>query len=121
MTWEEIEAFLLAFPDTTASVSWGMPGVKTGGRLVAWLRDQADSPGAVAIKVDRAEREALLLDPSLPYFTIDHFEKFDTNAVLVRPPDVDPVELRELLTDAWLITAKPRVRSAWLAQNDADA
>lgn len=60
--WDEIERFVLAFPDTERSTSWGMPGVKTGGTLVAWWRDRKDSPGAVAFKVDRADLEALVAD-----------------------------------------------------------
>ncbi|WP_313406204.1 MmcQ/YjbR family DNA-binding protein [Aeromicrobium sp.] len=121
MTWDEIEAFLLGFPDTVTSTSWGMPGVKTGGRLVAWWRDQDDSPGSVAFKVDRSELEALVEDPDTPYYTIEHFRKFDSNAVLVRPGEVDPVELREMLTDAWLVTAKPTVLKAWLAEHEERA
>src|SRR5699024_7764866 len=118
MTWKEIEAFLLGFPDTVASTSWGMPGVKTGGTLVAWLRDREDSPGSVALKVDRAELDALVEDPDLPYYTIEHFRKFDSNAVLVRPEEVDPVELREMLTDAWLVTVRPKILKAWLAEHE---
>ncbi|MET1132851.1 MAG: MmcQ/YjbR family DNA-binding protein [Aeromicrobium sp.] len=117
MTWQQIEAFLLEFPDTEASTSWGMPGVKTGGRLVAWWRDRDDSPGCVAFKVDRDELEAVIEDSSTAYFTIEHFRKFDSNAVLVRPEDVDPAELREMLTDAWLATAKPKIRTAWLTEH----
>jgi len=120
MRWPEIEEFLLSFPDTVAAISWGMPGVKTGGRLVAWWRDRQDSPGALAFKVDPAEREALLRDPDLPYFTNDHLERFDSPVVLVRPEDVDDDELREMLTEAWLVTAKPRVRRAWLEQSEGD-
>ncbi len=120
MTWEDIEAFVLTFPDTEASLSWGMPGVKTGGRLVAWWRDRDDSPGSVAIKVDRSELEALVDDASTPYYSIDHFRKTDLAAVLVRPDEVDPTELRELLTEAWLLMASPTVREAWLVENDED-
>ncbi|WP_269303634.1 MmcQ/YjbR family DNA-binding protein [Aeromicrobium sp. HA] len=118
MDWDEVEAFLLEFPDTEASLSWGMPGVKTGGTLVAWWRDRDDSPGALAFKVDRDELEALVEDESTPYFTIEHFRKFDTNAVLVRPGEADPAELRELLTEAWRATAKPTVLKAWLAEQE---
>lgn len=120
MDWDEIAAFLLGFPDTAASLSWGMPGVKTDGRLVAWWRDRDDSPGSVAIKVDRAELEALVADDSTPYYTIDHFRQFDLAAVLVRPGDADPDELRELLTEAWLLMAKPTVRETWLIRHDED-
>lgn len=61
MDWDAIEAFVLGFPDTERSTSWGMPGVKTGGTLVTWRRDRTDSPGSVAFKVDRTE-----LRPSSP-------------------------------------------------------
>jgi len=121
MNWDEAEAFLLTFPDTERSTSWGMPGVKTGGTLVAWWRDRPDSPGSLAFKVDRSELEALVEDPGTPYYTIEHFRKFDSNAVLVRPDEADPEELREMLTDAWLVTAKPKVRTAWLAENEPPA
>ncbi|MFS0884086.1 MmcQ/YjbR family DNA-binding protein [Aeromicrobium sp. 179-A 4D2 NHS] len=120
MTWEEIEAFLLQFPDTEASLSWGMPGVKTGGRLVAWWRDRDDSPGSVAVKVDRSELEALTEDPGTPYYYIEHFRKADLSAVLVRPDEAEPDELRELLTEAWLLMATPTVREAWLVENGED-
>src|SRR5690606_17556212 len=93
MTWDDGEAFLLRFPDTETSTSWGMPGVKTGGTLVAWWRDRDDSPASLAFKVDRAELEALVEDPDTPYYAIEHFRKFDSNAVLVRLADADPEEL----------------------------
>ena len=118
MTWDEVQAFLLQFPDTVASTSWNMPGVKTGGRLVAWWRDQPDSPESLAFKVDPAELEALVEDPGLPYYTIEHFRKHGARAVLVRPADVGEAELREMLTDAWLLMAKPTVRAAWLERNE---
>lgn len=120
MTWDEIEAFLLAFPDTEASLSWGMPGVKTGGRLVAWWRDRDDSPGSVAIKVDRAELPALVEPDSTPFYTIEHFRARGLSAVLVRPGEADARELRELLTEAWLMMASTTVREAWLVENGED-
>ncbi|MBC9227468.1 hypothetical protein GL325_14155 [Aeromicrobium sp. 636] len=120
-TWTDIEAFLLGFPDTEASTSWGMPGVKTGGRLVAWWRDRDDSPGCVAVKVDRDEAEALIQDAATPFHTNDHLRDRSPNVVLFRPGEIDPVELRELLTDAWRVTATPSVLAAWTAENEPDA
>ncbi|TSD68479.1 MmcQ/YjbR family DNA-binding protein [Aeromicrobium piscarium] len=118
MTWDEIVAYLLEFPSTELTTTWNMPAVKAGGVLVAWWRDAPDSPGSVAFKVAPDELEALLGDPDAPYYTIDHFRKFGTNAVLVRPGEADADELRELLTEAWLAVAKPRVRKAWLAEHE---
>ncbi len=116
MDWNAIAAHLCTLPDTELTTTWDNPAVKTGGTLVAWSRDAADSPGAVAIKVDPEELEALVADPASPFYTIDHFRKFGTKAVLVRPEEVDADELREMLTEAWRLTAKARVRKAWEAK-----
>lgn len=120
MTWDEIAAFLLELPETEPSVSWGMPGIKTNRTLVAWWRDQPDSPGALAIKVPREELEAVLADDGNPFYTIEHFRTFNSNAVLARPEDVDPDELREMLIEAWRSTAKVRTRKAWDADHEVD-
>jgi hypothetical protein len=49
-----------------------------------------------------ADKEALVADERLPFFTIDHFNGF--NAVLVqqsRLGEIDRDELAEVITDAW--------------------
>jgi hypothetical protein len=51
---------------------------------------------------DAADKEALVSDERLPFFTIDHFRGF--NAVLVqqsRLGEIDRDELAEVITDAW--------------------
>ena len=116
MNWDDVVEFLLGFPDTELTTTWNNPAVKTGGRLVAWWRDAADSPNSIAIKVDAAEKVALVQHPESPFYTIEHFEKMGTQAILVEPERVAEAELRELLTDAWLLNAKPRVRRNWEAQ-----
>ncbi|MCK5891306.1 MmcQ/YjbR family DNA-binding protein [Aeromicrobium sp.] len=117
MDWDAIVAHLTQLPDTELTTTWGNPAVKTGGKLVAWWRDAPDSPGSVAVKVAPEELEALVADDTSPFFTIEHFRKFGTNAVLVRPEEVAPEELRELLTEAWRLMAKVRVRKAWEAES----
>lgn len=116
LDWAAIVTHLCALPDTELTTTWDNPAVKTGGKFVAWSRDAPDSPGAVAIKVDPTELEALVADPDSPFYTIEHFRRTGARAVLVRPEDVDPDELREMLTDAWRQTAKVRVRTAWEEQ-----
>ena len=116
MDWDDIVEHLTQLPDTELTTTWDNPAVKTGGKLVAWWRDAADSPGSVAIKVAPEELEALVTDDASPFYSIEHFRKFDTKAVLVRPEEVDPDELREMLTEAWRLMAKVRVRKAWEAE-----
>ena len=58
----------------------------------------------VAIRVaNGAEKEALLASSPEKYFTEPHYNGFP--AVLVRLAAVDPDELAELITDAWLCQA----------------
>jgi len=61
-------------------------------------------PDVVAIRVaNGAEKEALLASSPEKYFTEPHYNGFP--AVLVRLAAVDPEELAELITDAWLCQA----------------
>jgi len=65
------------------------------------------------------EKQALVDDPSLPFFTIDHFRGY--NAVLVqqsRLGEIDVDELREVLTDAWLAVAPKSLAKKFLAGLD---
>jgi hypothetical protein len=62
------------------------------------------------------DKEALVADERLPFFTIDHFNGY--NAVLVqqsRLPEISREELAEVLTDAWLAQAPKALAKAFLA------
>jgi hypothetical protein len=57
-------------------------------------------PEVLAVRVaDQHEKAAIIASDPAKYFTEPHYNNFP--AVLVRLPEVDPDELRELLTDAW--------------------
>lgn len=79
----------------------------TGERLadviVIWVRDES-------------EKQALVQDPTSPFFTTDHFDGHPS--VLVREADLPRVpldELRELIEEAWLSRASARRGKEWLA------
>jgi hypothetical protein len=64
---------------------------------------------------DLADKEALVQDPDLPFFTTAHFEGHPS--VLVRASELQRVsvaELREVIQDAWLSRASGRRAQAWL-------
>lgn len=57
-----------------------------------------------------ADKLALVADPALPFFTIDHFDGYA--AVLVqesRLGEIDVEELREVLEDAWRAVAPKKL------------
>jgi len=60
-------------------------------------------------------KEALLGSFPDVFFTIPHFDGYP--AVLVRLDAVDVDQLREVVTDAWLLRAPKRVADEWLAQH----
>jgi hypothetical protein len=62
------------------------------------------------------EKEALVQDPTNPFFTTPHFDGHPS--VLVRASRLGEVgydELREIIQDAWLARAGKRRAAAWLA------
>ena len=64
---------------------------------------------------DLADKEALVQDTDLPFFTTPHFEGHPS--VLVRASELHRVsvaELREVIQDAWLSRASARRVQAWL-------
>jgi hypothetical protein len=64
------------------------------------------------------DKDALVGDPSNPFFTTKHFDGY--NAVLVqasRLGEIDRDELAEVIADAWLSRAPKRMAAAWLAEH----
>jgi hypothetical protein len=65
-----------------------------------------------------AEKQALVQDPGLPFFTTPHFDGHPS--VLARGSrlkEVSRQELAEVVQDAWLSRASMRRVEAWLAEN----
>ena len=72
-------------------------------------------PDALVLRVtDLGEREALLQGQPEAFFSTPHYDGYPY--VLVRLDAVDPVELDELIEDAWRLRAPKRV----VKQFDAD-
>jgi len=108
----------MALPEVELGTSWGdRPTYKVRGK--GFLLHRAPHRTAVDPETGEmyddllvittpsaAEKEALVADESLPFFTIEHFRGY--NAVLVqqsRLGEIDRDELAEVITDAWLAKA----------------
>ena len=64
-----------------------------------------------------AEKEALVQDPSSPFFTTPHFNGH--NSVLLRSSTIGELtreELAEVVQDAWLCRASPKRATQWLEE-----
>ncbi len=119
---EDVDAICRSLPEVELGTTWGdRPTYVVRGRGFVLVR--APDPTAVdpatgevhddllVITTPSAEaKEALVADPSTPFFTIDHFRR--SNAVLVsqaRLGELDVEALREVLTDAWAARAPKRL------------
>ena len=112
----------MALPEVELGTSWGdRPTYQVAGKGFLLYR----APGRTAIDPEtgemyddllvittptEVEKQALVEDPALPFFTIDHFKGY--NAVLVqqsRLGEIDRDELAEIIADAWATKAPKRL------------
>lgn len=134
----DVARIAAALPETELGISWGdRPTwkVPAGGKGKGFLlyrspRHDAVDPltgeeydDLIVIRTaDAGDKQALVDDPDSPFFTIDHFRS--TNAVLVqasRLGEITEEELAEVITEAWLAMATPRLRKAFLAESGPGA
>jgi len=111
-TWDDVVAIGLRFPEVEAGTSFRTPALKVRGKSMCRMRTD---PDALVLRViDLGEREALLQGQPDAFFSTPHYDGYPY--VLVRLEAVDPVELAELLEDAWRIRAPKRLVKAYDAE-----
>ncbi len=104
----DVRRIALSLPETTEQPWYGTPGFRVKGKGFLRIRSEAEG-GLVVFVADLDEKEALLASDPKKFFTTPHYDGYPT--VLVHLAAVGVRELRELITDAWLLKAPPKVRS----------
>ena len=113
-SWEDVVEIGCRLPGVELGTSWGMPSLRVRKKGMCRMRT---NPAALVLRVtDLGEREALLQGDPDVFFSTPHYDGYPY--VLVRLKAVDPVELRELLEDAWRVFAAKRVVAAWDAEQE---
>lgn len=118
-TLQDVRRLALALPGTEEGTSWGNVSFKVKGRLFVWERplrkaDRAALGSAapegeiigVQVEHEIAKRALLESDPER-CFTTPHFDGHPI--VLVRLDRTDLAQLEELVTEAWLCRAPPKL------------
>ena len=105
----------------------GNPVYQVGGQSFIFFRtprpDAVDPetgarlPDVIVFWVEsEAEKEALVQDPTTPFFTTPHFDGHESVLVQAsRLGEITLAELTEVVQDAWLARASARRRAHWLA------
>ena len=107
-TWKDVVAAGTRFPGVEESTSYGTPSLKVRGKFMCRLRT---NPDALVVRViDVADQEALLKGDPDVFFITPHYDGWP--GVLVRLEKVDPVQLAELVEDAWRTQAPKRLIKA---------
>lgn len=131
-TLDDVRAIALGFPEVVERVDGHRGGAswRTPAGAFVWQRGPSRrdleqlaalgrdwSPGdVVGVRTDGQQvKQALLESYPDAFFTIPHFDGYP--AVLVRLDGIDLPQLREVITDAWLLKVPKRVANEWLAQH----
>jgi hypothetical protein len=112
-TEDDVRAIALSLPGTTEEQWYRTPSYKVRGKGFLRLRTEAEG-GLVVFVSDLGEKEALLAGNPDAFFTTSHYDGYPV--VLVNLDKIDHDELRELITDSWLIKAPPRLRRQFDSQ-----
>ena len=124
-TWEDVARIVDELPETSEATprNWRMRK-----KLIVWERPLrkadyealgADAPDGDILGArvpDEGVKFALIADDPRVYFTTPHFDGYP--AVLVRLPDIEVTELKELVTESWLAQAPKTLVKAFLSNHD---
>jgi hypothetical protein len=111
-TWADVVAAGRALPETEESTWFRTPCLRV--RKKSFCRMKEDGETLVVRVVDLEDKEALLRSDPEVFWTTPHYDGYPY--VLVRLAQVDAAQLRELIEDAWRLSAPKRVLAAY----DAD-
>jgi hypothetical protein len=109
-TIDDVRRIVHSLPETSEGPLYGTPGFRVKDKAFARLRPEGDV--LVVWCTDEGEKEALIATQPDVFFTLPHYDGHPS--VLVRLPAIDAEELRDLLTDAWLIRAPRRLAEAFV-------
>jgi hypothetical protein len=104
ITWRQFEGMALELPGVEATTSFGTPALKVRGKLLARLRED----GIVVLKPIEDDEQRFLMDTQPDaFFLTDHYRGYP--CILIRLPNGDGTQLRDLLEQCWRRLAPKRL------------
>lgn len=109
MTFDDIRALALKWPEVTEGTSYGTPALKVRGKLLTRLKEDGES--LVLFEVEQDERAMLVeTQPKIFYFT-DHYR--DWPMVLLRLPKSKRQTVEGFLLRRWRALASKNALKAF--------
>ncbi|MGH2897438.1 MAG: MmcQ/YjbR family DNA-binding protein [Solirubrobacteraceae bacterium] len=124
--WDDVRRIALGMPEAT-EVALGSPQWRVRNKLFVWERPLraadlealgADAPAGpiLGARVEHVgAKEALLADGTGVYFTTPHFDGHPV--ILVVLDQIALPELEELIVEAWLARAPPRIAQRYVDES----
>jgi hypothetical protein len=118
-TWEDVQRLALAMPDSSERRSRELRQWRVKDKLFVWERplratdlaalgDAAPDGPILGARVEHVgAKEALIADDPAVFFTTPHFDGYP--AILVGLDVIGLEDLREVVVEAWLCRAPPRL------------
>lgn len=110
-TIEDVRRIALSFPETVEKPLYGTPGFRVKDKAFARLREEGDV--LVVWCADEEEKERYIAAQPEIFFSLPHYDGYAL--VLVRLPAIEVEELRDVLTEAWLLRAPRRLAAEFAA------
>jgi hypothetical protein len=110
--WADVVAIGRELPETEEGTWFRTPCLRV--RKKSFCRMKEDGETLVVKVVDLEDKDALLKGQPDVFFTTPHYDGYAY--VLVRLAQVDRDQLRELLEDAWRLSAPKRLLAAFDAE-----
>jgi hypothetical protein len=123
-TWDEVRRLATALPEVAELEVRGLRQWKVNDKLFVWERplrradiealgESAPDGAILGARVEHeVAKQALLADDPEVFFTTPHFDGYP--AILVRLGRISADDLREVITEAWLVRARKRLVTEYL-------
>ncbi|TXT23278.1 MAG: hypothetical protein FD138_3297 [Planctomycetota bacterium] len=100
VNYARVQEIARELPGVEDSTSYGTPALKVRGTLLARLKEDGET---LVLKTTFTDRELLLGAAPDVFYLTDHYLKYPW--ILVRLPQIDESFLRELMAEAWQLSA----------------
>ena len=104
INYDEVRDLALNLPAVEEGTSYGTPALKVRGKLMARLKEDGQT---LVLRTTLADRARLLSAAPDVFYLTDHYVNYPW--ILIRLSQIDRTFLRELLAEAWRLTAPARL------------
>jgi hypothetical protein len=123
-SWDDVARIALGMPDASERQSRDMRQWRVKDKLFVWERplrrsdlealgDAAPTGPIMGARVEHEmAKQALIADDPSVFFTTPHFDGYP--AILIQLDEISPEDLNEVIVEAWLCRAPPRLVKAYL-------